>query len=157
MARTPRTKPHHPSHIAAVAERMEQDLRAIRHALRKPITAEVARSGLTIPQTAVMRILLRKPGSSVKELSKDVSLSHSTVSGIVDRLEKRGLVKRGPDDMDRRIMRVRPTQQVDSWIEEQLPALKIGPLQVALHRADPAECDAIERSVSRLRKLLSRT
>jgi DNA-binding MarR family transcriptional regulator len=104
-----------------------------------------------------MRIVLRKPGIRLGDLSKEVSLSHSTVSGIVDRLEKRGLVKRDPDDLDRRIMRVRPTPQVDSWIQEQLPTLKLGPLQAALQRADPAECDAIEHAVSRLRKLLSRT
>ena len=37
-----------------------------------------------------MRIVVRNDGISLKELSAAVNLAHSTVSGIVDRLEKRG-------------------------------------------------------------------
>ena len=135
---------------------MDRDLSAIRRALRKPLNAEVARGELTIPQTAVMRIVVRTPGIRLSDLSKEVSLAHSTVSGIVDRLVKRGLVKRVPDEVDRRIMRVRPTELVDTWIEQQLPALKLGPLQAALQRANPEERDGLVKAVSRLRKLLSR-
>ena len=152
----PRIKGDHPAHVAKLAERMDRDLSAIRRALRKPLNAEVARGELTIPQTAVMRIVVRTPGIRLSDLSKEVSLAHSTVSGIVDRLVKRGLVKRMPDEVDRRIMRVRPTELVDTWIEQQLPALKLGPLQAALQRANPEERDGLVKAVSRLRKLLSR-
>jgi len=152
----PRIKGDHPAHVARLAERMDRDLSAIRRALRKPLNAEVARGELTIPQTAVMRIVVRTPGIRLSDLSKEVSLAHSTVSGIVDRLVKRGLVKRVPDEVDRRIMRVRPTELVDTWIEQQLPALKLGPLQAALQRANPEERDGLVKAVSRLRKLLSR-
>jgi DNA-binding MarR family transcriptional regulator len=152
----PHIKGDHPAHVAKLAERMDRDLSAIRRALRKPLNAEVARGELTIPQTAVMRIVVRTPGIRLSDLSKEVSLAHSTVSGIVDRLVKRGLVKRMPDEVDRRIMRVRPTELVDTWIEQQLPALKLGPLQAALQRANPEERDGLVKAVSRLRKLLSR-
>ena len=69
------------------AARMASDLRAIQHALRKPLDAQVARGGLTPPQTAVMHEVVARHGISLKELSKRLSLAHSTVSGIVDRLE----------------------------------------------------------------------
>jgi len=39
--------------------------------------------------------LVDSGGLSLKLLSEKVSLAHSTVSGIVDRLEKRGMVKPG--------------------------------------------------------------
>src|SRR5258708_37821031 len=105
--KAPDIKGDHPAHVAKLADRMERDLSAIRHALRKPVNAEVARGQLTIPQTAVMRIVVRKSGIRLKDLSKEVSLAPSTVSGIVDRLIKRGLVKRDPDDMVKRFMCVR--------------------------------------------------
>jgi len=41
--------------------------------------------------------LARHGGMSVKELSQKVGLSHSTVSGIVDRLERKGLAARVQD------------------------------------------------------------
>jgi DNA-binding MarR family transcriptional regulator len=150
-----RIKGDHPAHVAALAERMERDLSAIHHAMRIALKAEVAKGELTGPQTAVMRIVVRTPGVSLRDLSREVSLAHSTVSGIVDRLEKRGLVERNPDQADRRIMRVRPTATITTWMEERLPVLKMAPLQAALHRANPEEREALANAVTRLRGLLT--
>jgi DNA-binding MarR family transcriptional regulator len=139
---------------ATQAARVEDNLRAIRRALRKPIEAQVARGGLTIPQTAVMQEVVRQNGISVKELSKRVSLAHSTVSGIVDRLEKRGMIERRPDENDGRISSIYPTSVVTRFVRDELPQLTRGPLQAALQRATPAECNQIERALRRLRELL---
>jgi DNA-binding MarR family transcriptional regulator len=149
-------KGDHPAHVAKLADRMERDLGAIRRAMRKPLNAEIARGQLTLPQTAVMRVVVRRPAIRLSDLNREVSLAHSTVSGIVDRLEKSGMVKREPDDFDKRIMRVRPTEKVTSWIDEQLPALKRGPLQTALQRAKPEERETLAKAVTRLRRLLAR-
>ncbi len=80
--------------LSAEVEEMERSLGAIRRALRKPLDAEVAKGNLTAPQTGVMQAVVRSNGISLKELSHAVSLAHSTVSGIVDRLEKRGMIER---------------------------------------------------------------
>lgn len=141
--------------LDALAEHMERDLSAIRRAMRKPLRSEVAKGELTPPQTAVMRIVVGRPGASLRELAREVSLSHSTVSGIVDRLEKRDMVERSPDEKDGRIVRVRPTAQVTAWVEQQLPQLRVGPLQQALERAEPEEREAIAKAIARLRKLLN--
>ena len=148
-------KGDHPSQVAALAERMERDLSAIHHAMRRALKAEVAKGELTGPQTAVMRAVVRTRGASLRELSREVSLAHSTVSGIVDRLEKRGLVERDPDPVDKRIVIVRPSATVNSWIGEQLPQLRVGPLQAALQQADPDERESLVEAITRLRKLLS--
>lgn len=134
--------------------RMESDLRAIQRALRKPVEAQVARGALTLPQTAVMHEVIAHNGISLKDLSKQLSLAHSTVSGIVDRLEKRGLIERRPDQMDGRISSLFPTAVVSKFVREELPALSRGPLQAALQHAAPAECEQIERALRRLRELL---
>jgi len=134
---------------------MERDLSAIHHAMRKPLRSEMAKGELTRPQTAVMRIVVSRPGVSLRELSREVSLAHSTVSGIVDRLEKRGMVVRAADDGDGRIVRVRPTATVTAWIAERLPQLRVGPLEGALQRADPEEREDLAEAVARLRNLLA--
>jgi DNA-binding MarR family transcriptional regulator len=133
---------------------IESDLRAIQRALRKPIEAQVARGALTLPQTAVMQEVIAHSGISLKELSKQLSLAHSTVSGIVDRLEKRGMIERRADTKDGRISSIFPTAVVSKFVREELPALSRGPLQVALQHASPAECDQIERALRRLRELM---
>jgi len=134
---------------------MERDLSAIHHAMRKALKAEVAKGNLTGPQTAVMRIVISKPGVSLRELSREVTLAHSTVSGIVDRLVKRGMLDREIDQQDKRIVRLHPTSAVNTWIDQQLPQLKVGPLQAALQRADPGEREALALSIARLRALLA--
>jgi DNA-binding MarR family transcriptional regulator len=139
---------------AALAEQLERDLSSIRRALRKPLEAEVAKGELTAPQIAVMREVVRHDGMSLKDLSQAVSLAHSTVSGIIDRLEKRGIVIRRSDREDGRISRVYPTSAVTDFVREQIPALSRGPLESALASTTATEQMRIAGAVRRLRVLL---
>ena len=82
-----------------------------------------------------MRSVVRHDGISLKDLSREVSLAHSTVSGIVDRLEKRGMIERRGDAEDGRISRIYPTAVVTEFVRERIPALTTGPLELALRQA----------------------
>src|SRR5712692_11261897 len=92
--------------------------RAVRQILRRPVAAEVAGSRLTVPQVYVLSALVDADGSSVKELSERVGLAHSTVSGIVERLERRGLVQRRPILEDRRYTAVFLADRVKGHLQE---------------------------------------
>ncbi|MGC1422742.1 MAG: MarR family transcriptional regulator [Terracidiphilus sp.] len=140
--------------LGAQAEKMERDLGAIRQALRRPLDAEVAKGELTAPQTAVMREVVRSEGISLRDLSRAVSLAHSTVSGIVDRLEKRGLIERRPDPNDGRVSCIHPTAPVRKFVRERIPKLNRGPLLSALARATEKERNTICVALRRLRQLL---
>lgn len=140
--------------LAARAERIGSHLGAIRRALRKPLEAAVAQGEMTAPQTIVMRVVLQHDGIILKDLSREVSLAHSTVSGIVDRLEKRGMIERRPDASDGRVSRIHPTAAVTDWVRDQLPNLASGPLEAALQRAAPEEQEQLEWAFRRLRELL---
>lgn len=43
---------------------------------------------------------------TLSELSRELPLGHSTFSGIVDRLQARGIVQRAPSQEDRRYTRI---------------------------------------------------
>jgi DNA-binding MarR family transcriptional regulator len=148
------TERSQPADVAAQACRLERDLSDIRRALRKPLEAEVARGELTVPQAAVMQVVVAHHGISLKDLSSEVSLAHSTVSGIADRLEKRGMLERRPDPVDGRVSRIYPTAVVMEFVRDRIPALTSGPLESALSRANEAERSGIERALRRLRELL---
>jgi len=154
MRARPHPAPRTTRQIAAQAERIDRDLAAIRHALRKPMEAEFAGAGLTVPQTALMRAVVFDSGVSLKDLSRQLSLAHSTVSGIVDRLETRGMLARRPDPDDGRICRIYPAPAVAEYMRTRFPALTQGPLQAALRRAKPGERNTIEQALRRLRQLL---
>jgi MarR family transcriptional regulator, organic hydroperoxide resistance regulator len=69
---------------------------------RGPYMARLAELGLTPPQATALRTL--DPGRAVpmKELGERLACDPSTLTGIVDRLEARGLVERQTERDDRR-------------------------------------------------------
>lgn len=67
--------------------------------------------GLTGPQLVVLKELAGQNHSPTGALADRVSLSHATVTGIVDRLQRRGLVERSRSATDRRQMVVSVTEE----------------------------------------------
>jgi DNA-binding MarR family transcriptional regulator len=67
------------------------------------------KSGLTGPQIVVLREIVRRGECTVGALAQAVSLTQPTVSGIVDRLEAQGAVRRSRGKDDRRTTTVRGT------------------------------------------------
>ncbi len=62
--------------------------------------------GLTLPQYAVLRLLDLEKGRRLTSLSKRLLRSKSSITRIVDQLERDELVRRAPDPDDRRAQRV---------------------------------------------------
>jgi DNA-binding MarR family transcriptional regulator len=75
---------------------------AIDHGLHRPSKRMAAALGVTGPQRLVIRILGRSPGLSAGELSRVLHLHPSTLTGILRRLERRGLLTRRPHPRDAR-------------------------------------------------------
>jgi DNA-binding MarR family transcriptional regulator len=142
------------STIGTIATQIERDLSAIRRAMRQPLEEEYAKGNVTVPQKAAMQVVVQAPGVTLKELSLAISLAHSTVSGIVDRLEKRGLIERRQDPTDGRLTRIYPSAAVAEFVSKRIPALRSGPLGTALARAHPEERAKIRWALNRLRELL---
>jgi DNA-binding MarR family transcriptional regulator len=107
--------------------------------------AAAARS-LTGAQAKVLALLRRGP-LPMRQIAQTLSCEPSNITGIVDRLEARGLVARQPDPDDRRIKRVAATESGRTVSAE---------LRESLHfaRAPLAALGAEERT--QLRDLLQR-
>jgi DNA-binding MarR family transcriptional regulator len=68
-----------------------------------------AHVGLTSPQLICLQSVIEQQDSTLTSLTKSVSLSGSTLTGIVDRLEGKGFLMRERDAIDRRKVYLRPT------------------------------------------------
>jgi len=81
------------------------------------------RWNLTLPQFDVLAELARadQRGFMFVELSRLLLVTSGNLTGIVDRLEARQLVRRESDDKDRRVVRVKLTRRGRAMIRQMLP------------------------------------
>ena len=100
------------------------DLMGMLHrALRRKYDSQLKDFGLTPCQFEVLMILWEEEGILLSELGRRVSRDGPTITGVVDRMEKKLLVKRKRDSHDRRAVRLVLTSK-SKGMKEQLSATK---------------------------------
>jgi DNA-binding MarR family transcriptional regulator len=141
--------------VAGQAREMDLALTAIRQHLRRPLTSAFAEGNLTGAQQAVMRVLVEaKTPISLSALRSQLGLAQSTVSGIVERLVKRGMIARETDPGDGRGVLLAPAKVVRDFLETKAPELTLSPLTDALRLAENGERETILAALHRLQELL---
>jgi DNA-binding MarR family transcriptional regulator len=80
-------------------------------ARREHMLATAASFELTLPQAHLLRILQQGPARTMTSLADLLSCDASNITGIVDRLEARGLIERVGSRDDRRIKSITLTAQ----------------------------------------------
>ena len=97
-----------------MTSRIDHALIALRQILRATEISSRAlakQCGLTPSQLILMELVSKSGGSAPGELAKQISLSHATVTALIDKLEDRKLVKRTPDAADKRRVLVLLTEK----------------------------------------------
>lgn len=84
----------------------------------------VKQVGLTGPQLLILQEASRSGEVSVGKIAEAVSLGQATVTGIVERLEKKGLLERRRGEVDRRKVLVKITEQGKRLLAESPPLMQ---------------------------------
>jgi DNA-binding MarR family transcriptional regulator len=90
--------------------------------------------GVPVPDHEVLMTLLRNPGATQQQVAKGCFVAKSGVSMLLAKLEKEGLVKRQPDEIDARIKRTYLTAKGNKLaaktmkIQQEIVALMANPL-----------------------------
>jgi DNA-binding MarR family transcriptional regulator len=121
MASEPKVK-QMPS--AIVTQQVLIELRKINQSIAMNSKSLVKRVGLTGPQLLILQEIANAGEVSVGEVAKAISLSQGTVTGILERMEKRGLVTRRRSDLDRRRVMVEVTASGKSLLETAPPLMQ---------------------------------
>ncbi len=66
------------------------------------IVTSIRRDDITLQQAALIRILVQNGPTSMHKLSEELMVTPPNITGIVDRLEQKGLVERIESKQDRR-------------------------------------------------------
>lgn len=78
--------------------------------VKQTMRREFESLGLTMPQSMVIGMLIKRGTMKVSALSEALGFTNSTVSGILDRLEKQGIVQRERRPEDRRVVYISITE-----------------------------------------------
>ena len=85
-------------------------LRVTQH-MSQQFRSHFGRMDLTFPQAMILTVLGEDGPVPISVLAERTGSANSTVSGIVDRLEKLGLAKRQRSETDRRVIYVSATEK----------------------------------------------
>ena len=78
----------------------------IHRAIRKELDYKFKEFSITPPQFEVLVLLWAEDGLLLSELGRKLSRDGPTITGVVDRMEKKQLVKRTRDERDRRAIKI---------------------------------------------------
>ncbi len=111
--------------------------------------------GVSIPQVLCLNFLQNSPNyqSTQGDIRKFLNLNSSTVSGIIDRLEKKGYVARLPKFGDKRVVNIALTSDGDKLLMK-IPALLQDKLSTKLDKLDTPELVILEKGLDTLINLL---
>lgn len=86
-------------------------MRAVMKKIEKNLSLQLEDVGITIPQSFILSCLLVDDGATLKEIGQKALIDSSSMTVLVDKLEKERLVERQLDTQDRRAIRVFITEK----------------------------------------------
>lgn len=122
------------------------------HALSLCESHHLRSTGLTQSQAEVIFTLGRHGPQSCKELGCQALITKGTLTGILDRLERKGMVNRRPSRNDRRVMIVSLSAAGQSLFESTYPDY-VACLARRAESCTPPEDRQIRESLRKLRTL----
>jgi DNA-binding MarR family transcriptional regulator len=105
---------------------------------RRAVASEGCVRAVSSTQMQVLYLLSCDAPQTMGRLAEKLDVSLPNVTGIIDRMVEHGLVERGRDDDDRRVVTVAPTAAGRAAVEE-IDRVRRRALAQLLSRLDPAQ------------------
>jgi MarR family 2-MHQ and catechol resistance regulon transcriptional repressor len=114
----------------------------------------VRRCGLTHAQFDIVATLGNTPGMTYKELGDKTLITKGTLTGVIERLERKGLVARSRSTDDKRSFFVRLTAEGETLFAEVFPVVVAQGKQLFTSYTE-ADFDALDGNLRKLRQLIA--
>ena len=144
--------PERPDQSATVSKIM-QALRRIFRAIHDYSREVSDQFGITAPQLWALKTISQNGSLSQGELSEKMYLHPSTITGLVDRLEKKGYAERDRKQKDRRVVKVRLTPKGKALVKKAPNPIQ-GKMIYGLRDLNKRELNTIYGSVQKLVTLM---
>jgi MarR family transcriptional regulator, organic hydroperoxide resistance regulator len=126
----------------------------IRRALVREFDARSSALEITMPQFHVLRCLWRQDGVLTSALAGEAVVDGATLTGVLDRLEARGLIRRERSREDRRAVRIHLTPSGRD-LERPLRSISAAVNDLALEGLNPQEREELVALLARVARNLN--
>lgn len=114
---------------------------------------ETSAFGITPVQYAAMHAVHNRPELDQRSLSRAIGFDTSTIGGVIDRLEKRGLMRRNASAEDRRVRLLTLTAEGEALLHEVRPAM----LRAQVRMLEPLPASERRHFMAMLKVLVTRS
>jgi len=138
------------------SSRIEEMLTAIKRIvslIKQNFERDFKKMHVTQSQILVMRVLNQYGDMKISDISRELDLSNSTVSGIIDRLVEKKIVKRKRSEEDRRIVMISLAEEYRQPVKKQLN-LFANKMRRALSTTTEEDLDSIMQGLEKLERIL---
>ena len=142
-----------PTAVAADPVAVANRLRPVLFKLNRALRRELHSLGVTGGQVSLLVQISKRRGIGVRELATLEGMSAPGMSKYVARLERNGLVERGPVGGDRRRIGLGPTEAGERVLRS-VRSRRTAWLAARLRELEPDEIDAIDAAIEPLTRLL---
>ncbi len=94
------------------------------HVISAEFYSTLRKAGVTVPVWRVLATLTGSPGETVTGLAEACLLQQPTMTKLLDRMVRDGIVKRLPDQRDRRVVRIQMLPRGEQMVRDLLISAK---------------------------------
>jgi len=134
-------------------EEMLTAMKRIMSLIKQNFERDFKKMQVTQSQILAMRLLNQYGDMKVSDISRELDLSNSTVSGIIDRLVEKKIVKRKRSEKDRRIVMITLAEEYRQPVKKHLNAFA-QKMRRALSTTTEEDLDSIMQGLEKLEKIL---
>lgn len=127
-----------PTQLHADAERLADIITSLQRTFMLRLSKDLAKGHLSFPQYFLVSFLVQQGPLNMSGIAARMGTTTAAATGLVDRLEKLGLVLRGPASDDRRKIIVQPTASGAALVAEVRDDM-IGNVLNIMEHLSPAE------------------
>jgi len=149
---TPQSAPAAPSD--PLVDSIVGELHGMIGSLRCAGTGRMVKAGISMTHLHILWVLEHHGELPMSRLADLLDVSLSNATGLVDRMEERGLVERIRVPDDRRVVIVRASTQ-GAQIRDEIEALKQDRMRSVLSRLTPKQLDRVLRALGDLRAAMA--
>lgn len=135
-------------------EEIERLLRHVANIVRQRGREILSQFDITPPQFNALQALIRNQSMTMGELCQELFLASSTVTDLIDRMEKNDLVQRVRDEDDRRVVRLQVKEKGRSVLDEVMRARRAY-LASVLSAVSVPECVRLRDSLKQIHELMT--